>query len=194
MPTYTTEQYKKKLGKLVLSMQDIKPFYEATNEIIIRQDDRVFNKGLNSNNAPFGSYQTQPIYVSLSQTPRKFAPKGKGGETKFKNGKLHKSGYFAGGYYQFKQTIGKAQAGKNINLTLYGHFRKGFQNSANPAKLNKTGFEIVYSVKHTGANPAKKVDSIIERYPSAFKLSKSEREYLLNKFREIFINTILNKK
>lgn len=194
MANYTTEQYKKKLQKLSLSIQDIKPFYEATNEIIIMQEDRIFNKGTDSKGGPVGNYSTKPVYISLSASPRQFPAKGKTGQTKFKNGKMHTSGYFAGGYYQFKQAVGRAGAGKKINLELSGHFRKGFSSSANPAKLSKTGFEIVYSVKHTGANPKGKVEGIINNYPQAFKLSKTEREYVLKKFQEIFINVVLNKK
>jgi len=194
MATYTPKEYVKKLNKFALSIQDIKPFYEATNEVIIMQEDRIFNKGLDSKGSPVGTYSTEPIYISLRATPKKFPPRGKNGQTKFKDGKQHRSGYFAGGYYQFKQAIGRAGAGRKINLELFGHFRKGFANSANPAKLNKTGFEVVYSVKHTGANPKGKVEGIIENYPQAFKLSVKEREYILEKFREIFIDAILNKK
>lgn len=194
MATYTPKEYVKKLNKFALSIQDIKPFYEATNEVIIMQEDRIFNKGLDSKGSPVGNYSTAPIYISLRATPKKFPAKGKTGQTKFKNGKQHTSGYFAGGYYQFKQAIGRAGAGKKINLELFGHFRKGFANSANPAKLSKTGFEVVYSVKHTGANPKGKVEGIIAEYPQAFKLSTKEREYILEKFREIFIDAILNKK
>lgn len=195
MATYTPKEYVKKLNKFALSIQDIKPFYEATNEVIIMQEDRIFNKGLDSKGSPVGNYSTTPIYISLSASPKKFPPKGKRGEIKFKNGKRHTSGYFAGGYYQFKQAIGKAGAGKKIILELFGHFRKGFANSgANQPIIIKNGFEIVYSIRHTGANPANKIEGIMERYPNAFKLSKKEREYILEKFREIFIDAILNKK
>lgn len=187
--TYTTQQYIKKLQSI--SIKDIKPFYEATNEIIIKQDERIFNKGVDANGTAIGKYDTKPVYISLKYTPRKFAPKGKNGETKFKNGKMHKSGYFEGGYYQFKQAIGKASAGSNVNLWLFGHFRRGFQNSANPAKATKQGFEIVYSVRHSEANSAGKLEGIIDRYGHAFKLSKSERAYILKKFTEIFVKELI---
>lgn len=192
MANYTTDQYIKKLNQATKKM-DLKPFYEATNEIIIMQSERIFNKGTNNQGSAIGSYSTKPpIYVSLRQSPRAFPTKGKNGKTTFKNGKMHTSGYFKGGYYQFKQTVGKAVAGKNINLWLSGRFKSGFLNSANPIKALNTGFEIVYSVKHNAANPKGKVEGIVEKYPAAFKLSVKEREYLLNKFTDIFVNSVLN--
>ena len=195
MATYTPKEYVKKLNKFALSIQDIKPFYEATNEVIIMQEDRIFNKGIDSKGSPVGTYSTTPIYISISASPKKFPAKGKNGEVKFKNGKSHTSGYFSGGYYQFKQSIGRAGAGRKINLDLRADFRKGFANSgANQPKLLKNGFEIVGSIRHTGVNPKGKVEAIIENYPLAFKLSVKEREYILEKFREIFIDAILNKK
>lgn len=213
MATYTTDQYIKKLQKLTLSMQDIKPFYEATNEIIIRQSERIFNKGIDSKGGSIGYYSPKPMLASKSQfietskwkqsyvdpdTGAIVESKVKGDKPLWLKFKKSKKAiplmFIEGGYRQFKAIQGRNQTGKNVNLRYSGHFERGFHNSANPAKLSKSGFEIVYSVKHTGANSAGKVESIIERYPQAFKLSASEREYLLDKFRDIFITTILNKK
>jgi len=190
MANYTPDQYIKKLQKAAKKL-DLKPFYEATNEIIIMQSERIFNKGIDSKGSAIGQLSTTPTYISLRQSPRKFSPKGKNGETKFKNGKMHTSGYFAGGYYSYKQTVGKAVAGKNINLWLSGRFKSGFLNSANPARSLNNGFEIVYSVRHNAANPKGKVEGIVDRFPLAFKLSKKEREYILQKFTDIFVNAIV---
>jgi hypothetical protein len=223
MATYTPKEYVKKLNKFALSIQDIKPFYEATNEVIIMQEDRIFNKGTDYNGSAIGTYSTKPMLATKKQFPQtsKFKPTvissaislNSNIVTKKKSvrrGKTSKANWLwikfpkaskavpimllQGGYAEFKVLNNRAPAGNKVNLELFGRFRRGFANSANPAKLSKTGFEVVYSVKHTGANPAKKVEGIIERYPNAFKLSKKEREYILEKFREIFIDAILNKK
>lgn len=186
MANFTTDQYIKKLEKMAKDI-DIKPFYEVTNEIIARQENRIFNKGTAGNGADLGKYKTTPTYISLSQMPRKKSPKGKFGKAKFKNGKKHKSKYYAGGYAEFKVDMGKGNGGV-INLWLTGKFRKGFANSANPVKMTTKGFSIIYSIKRTKANPDEKLDAIFKRFAIAFKFTKGEKAYVLKRFREIFIN------
>lgn len=186
MANFTTDQYIKKLEKMAKDI-DIKPFYEVTNEIIARQENRIFNKGVGGNGTQLAKYSTKPIYVSLKQMPRKVSPKGKFGTAKFKNGKLHTSAYFDQGYAEFKKAMGKGGGG-HVNLWLTGKFRKGFANSANPVKMITKGFSIIYSIKVTGANPDKKLDAIFKRFPMAFKFTKGEKAYVLKRFREIFIN------
>lgn len=188
MANYTTDQYTKKLNEIAKEI-DIKPFYEVTNEIIARQENRIFNKGIGGNGSQIGNYSTHPTYISISAMPRKVAPKGKGGKTKFLNGKLHKSAYFGAGYSQFKTAMGKGNGG-HVNLWLSGKFRKGFANSANPVKMLTNGFTIIYSVKSSAFNPGGKLDGIFNRYPQAFKLTKGERLYILKRFREIFLNAL----
>jgi hypothetical protein len=186
MPNFTTDGYVKKLEKMAKDI-DIKPFYEVTNEIIARQENRIFNKGIGGNGSQLGKYSTRPTYISLSQMPRKVSPKGKFGETKFLNGKIHKSAYFNQGYSEYKKAMGKGNGG-NVNLWLSGRFRKGFANSANPVKMITKGFSIIYSIKVTGANPDNKLNALFNKYPLAFKFTKGEKAYVLKRFREIFIN------
>jgi hypothetical protein len=87
---------------------------------------RIENKGKAADNAKIGSYSKSPIYVSLSRSPKKFAPLGKqlkSGKrrSKFANGKSHRSRYFAGGYNEFKTSIGRNTLG-SVNLYLTGQF------------------------------------------------------------------------
>lgn len=189
MSVYTPEQYVKKLNHAAKDIP-IKAYVEVTNEIIDRIDRRVFNKGIGGSGQPFGKYKKKPIYVSASgskNTARNVRPRGKGGNAKFKNGKMHLSAYYAGGYGDFKKEVGKGATVPNVNLWLSGKFRKAWQNSSNPAKIYERGFVITYSIKITGANSLGKVNGIISRYPNAFKLSKGERLYVQKRFREIFI-------
>jgi hypothetical protein len=185
MPNFTTGGYIKKLEKMAKDI-DIKPFYEVTNEIIARQENRIFNKSTGSNGT-MPKYSTKPTYISLSQMPRQVAPKGKFGKTKFLNGKIHKSAYFNHGYSEFKKAMDKGGRG-HVNLWLTGRFRKGFTNSANPVKMITKGFSIIYSIKVTGANPDNKLNALFNKYPLAFKFTKGEKAYVLKRFREIFIN------
>jgi hypothetical protein len=90
---------------------------------------RIMGHGQAADGGLIGSYSTKPIYVSLSQSPRKFNPLGKEFKGKrrntFKSGKRagqkHRSGYFSGGYGMFKSAIGRNQLG-TVNLTLTGQF------------------------------------------------------------------------
>lgn len=80
---------------------------------------RVFERGEASDDADIGVYSRKPLYVSLSESPRKFVPRGKNSDSpKLKNGKQRKSGYFKGGYDEFKTVVGR-NIGK-VNLSLSG--------------------------------------------------------------------------
>jgi hypothetical protein len=75
MPNFTTGGYIKKLEKMAKDI-DIKPFYEVTNEIIARQENRIFNKGIDGNGRKIASYSTKPMLATKQQFPRvsKFKP------------------------------------------------------------------------------------------------------------------------
>lgn len=79
---------------------------------------RVFERG-EATDGDIGVYSRKPMYVSLSESPRKFVPRGKNSDSpKLKNGKPRRSGYFQGGYDEFKTTVGR-NIGK-VNLSLSG--------------------------------------------------------------------------
>lgn len=192
MATYTTKSYLKKLEKM--AKLDVKPFYDITQEIIDRQQRRIFDKGIDGNGGPIAEYSDKPLYVSNSiyATPRKNKPIGKTGQSKFKNGKPHKSTYFAGGYGQFKKAISKSSGSGGVNLWLFGNFRKGFMNSGGRKNItmNNTRIVIFKAIPASTHNPGKKLDSILARYPNAFLFTKGERSYVLKRFKEIFIEQL----
>ena len=72
-------------------------------------------------NGMIGHYSGVPMYVNPRYSPRKFPTKGKNGQTKFKNGKPHKTGYFVG-YKGFRTAIGRET--NIVNLQLSGKLFK----------------------------------------------------------------------
>ena len=100
---------------------------------------RIHEQGKASDGTIIGEYSKKPIYISLSASPKKFVAKGKKSastirvkksnvETRkvtsekvgaLKNGKIRKSGFFEGGYNQFKTEIGRNEIG-TVNLSLSG--------------------------------------------------------------------------
>lgn len=101
--------------------------------------ERIHEKGEASDGSLIGQYSTKPTYISLNESPKKFVAKGKNSESTIavskssidtkkqsasklgalKNGRIRRSGYFPGGYNQFKTEIGRNQLG-SVNLSLSG--------------------------------------------------------------------------
>ncbi len=81
---------------------------------------RIHNLGLAVNGSKIGNYSIKPLYVNPKNSPKTFAPKGKTGRVKFKNGKLHKTAYFLG-WRGFRQGI-QREAGF-VNLQLSGKLK-----------------------------------------------------------------------
>lgn len=105
--------------------------------------NRVHNQGKTSEDTMIGDaqYSTKSTYISLSQSPKKFTPKGKNGQSKFKNGKQYKSGYFPDGYKGFRNTIGRTTS--IVNLQLSGLLKTKLQVQG-AGKNYKVGFESGY--------------------------------------------------
>lgn len=105
--------------------------------------NRVHNQGKTAEGTMIGDaqYSTKATYISLSQSPKKFTPKGKNGKSKFKNGKQHKSGYFSDGYKGFRNAIGRNTS--VVNLQLSGLLKTKLQVQG-AGKNYKVGFESGY--------------------------------------------------
>lgn len=85
---------------------------------------RIHNEGNAVNESSIGKYGIKPLYVNPKKSPKKFTPKGKSGESKFKNGKSHKTKYFPKGYKGFRAEIGRRV--DKVNLSLSGRLEKEF--------------------------------------------------------------------
>lgn len=193
MGVYTTKEYIKKLQKM--ATLNIKPFYEITQEVIDRQQKRIFDKGIDGNGGRVGSYNNDPIYVSnrSEYTPRRNKPVGnQRNQSKFKNGKSHKSTYFPGGYGEFKKAVGKGSGSGGVNLWLFGNLRKGFMASGGKDNITigNSRVKIIKSIRSSANNPQGKLDFIFAEYPNAFRFTKGERGFVLKRFREIFLQQL----
>ena len=122
------------VGKYLSKLQDIKPggkaydkaMHKAADEALHATRQRIHTQGRAGDDSAIGSYSTTPIYVSTSRTPAPGQAVGKSGKSVFASGREHLSRYFAGGYNEYKTTIGRNDAG-SVNLTLTGEMRDSYQ-------------------------------------------------------------------
>jgi hypothetical protein len=171
----TIQQYINKLKKNAEDLQNGRAFVSQVSQTITEQADRIFTDGLDDRGRPIGNYSTRPTYINtMEASPKKLPAIGKTGQKKFKNGKPHKSTYFAGGYRQFKQRAGR---GGKFNLFLFGNFNRAFlAGAARPTLLTEpTRLVALFAIKAGVDNPAEKLQGLLERYPNAFKLSINEK-------------------
>ena len=134
----TVEEYNAKLNDFIVELkQKNLPFDRAVQDNVQQIGNRIFVDGKKTNGEPIGSYNTtDPLYVNPKISPKSFAKKGKNGNTKFKNGKDHKTGYFDS-YSDFRQEIGRPI--NTINLVLSGDLQSDFRKAAEnqPAQATK---------------------------------------------------------
>lgn len=114
-----------------------------------------------------------------------------GGKSKFKDGKSHKSKYFATGYKGYRENVGRQTA--FIDLKLSGELRLDFGNDkqvAEPRKIN----DLEYQIRLDKDINQKKREGIEERYGEIFSLSEQEREVFLNTMQFEFNNRLFKSK
>ena len=113
----TTNDFFKKLDNQLEKISDAKYLFTCVSEVHARQVKRVFEQGLNSDGVKIGHYDTtQPLYVNPLRSPKKFPTKGKSGQSTFKGGGEHKTGYFDS-YKSFRQAISRETGFVNLRLT-----------------------------------------------------------------------------
>lgn len=176
----TIAQYTKELeAKIAALEKNDKPLEIATRSVMAMQARRIFIEGKASDNSSIGKYSTKDIYINPAMSPKKFPLKGKAGKTKFKNGNIHKTGYFKG-YGEFRKAIGRPDS--PVNSTLSGELLKNWSNAnstgqARPVKINQH-----YYVVRLRENNFKKATGNEEHFDKRiFNLSREEKE----KFKEI---------
>jgi len=85
---------------------------------------RIHEDGKAADDSNIGQYDTtNPLYVNPNKSPKAFAPVGKTGKTKFKNGQPHKTKYFDS-YKGFRENIGRPT--DKVNLSLTGQMNSQF--------------------------------------------------------------------
>lgn len=147
-------------------------FNQVVVSIHAQQTQRIFVDGKNSNNSNIGTYNsTDPLYVNPSTAPKKFPTKGKTGQTVFKNGRKHKTGYFRS-YKDFRQNQGR-QTG-TVDLRLTGLMFRDFA-----ASIVREGNRWIVGFKNK--ENIGKYQGAQEKYGEVFKFTEAERK----KFREV---------
>lgn len=147
------------IDKLLKSLDKLERGLPRVTEIAARtamaeMGRRIFTRGLNSAGRKIGEYSTKPIYISKSKTPS-----GSGG-------------YFAGGYKEFKQSIGR---GSKVNFRLFNQLQNDFAggNIKAPRPTKESRFSYIVRLKDEFNE--KKRKGLEERFTITFDPSKSER-------------------
>lgn len=151
------------------------PLQLAVRSVMAMQSKRIFLEGKNSKGGIIGTYKSSPLYVSEKYRNKtnlpKFPLKGKYGQTKFKNGNYHKSGYFEN-YLTFKRAVKLNKRVGTVDLFLTGTLHRHWANSdvvgkAEAKKVNANH----YYVSISDADSKK-----IIRYENVFNLSLQEKQ------------------
>lgn len=89
------------------------------NELLARTKNRIIVDGENSQGNDIGHYSKKEAYYIREQFVKKGAFKGRGknGDTKFENGKPHRSMYFNDGYYGLRAVQGRPVNKVNLNYS-----------------------------------------------------------------------------
>jgi hypothetical protein len=144
-----------KFEKALETIVDEKLMIEIGSTIQANTLERVHEDGLDSNLQNIGQYDTTtPIYINPDKAPRKRASKAKGieglkragkyGDTKFKNGKPHKTAYNAN-YKALRNKIGRRI--DKVDLNFSGKLSKEFGLEVKGRNVVDLGFITSYGTE-----------------------------------------------
>jgi hypothetical protein len=162
-----TKEYIAKLREKANYIKEKKYVGIAASSIHFIMSNRIFDKGLNSDNDKIGNYNsTNELYVNPKYSPKKFPTKGKTGQSVFANGKPHKTGYFDS-YKSYKQSQGLESS--FVDLTLFGDLRNNFKGGLQEVGNGKW----IVSVRD---NNAKKIEGNEGKYGEVFAPTEQEKK------------------
>lgn len=183
----STQEYIAKQKRIFQELKDKnKPLEIAARTSMAATAHRIFIKGENSSGGAIGQYNSSdPFYINPDYAPRKTANKAKGiaglqrkgktGESKFKNGKSHKTSYQKS-YKDFKKNIG--QKNDRVRPHLSGDLESDFRNApvdstlVKPKRINANE----YQVSLTRDGNADKMAGLQKRFTKFVSPTKSERD------------------
>lgn len=129
--------------------------------------ERVFEDGHNAQDSEIGGYNSsKPLYVNPKNSPRNFPTKGKSGDSKFEDGKLHKTGYFSS-YKAYREAVGR-QTGR-VDLVMFGNLKSDFSK----AVIRLDTLKFASSVSRVESS--EKIKGIESKYGNVFRLTPKER-------------------
>jgi hypothetical protein len=159
----TTEQYIQKLRDKRARLESGEAVAIAAQDTHVKMVERIFENGKQADGKKAKYNSKDPIYVNPKNSPKKFKPKGKNGDTLFSNGDEHKTGYFDS-YKDYRQAMGRET--KHVNLNLFGILQSDF--SKGVIKLD--------DLKYVSTVTQESNKGKVEKFAEYFKLNKEERK------------------
>ena len=178
MANYTIKQYMKKLEKIEERLKSREIITKASGDVLAAMSKRIFVNGENHRGESF-QYSTKPTYIDPKISPRSIASFQKG-----KTGNPISTGYFSGGYKQFKRAIGRQTS--QMNWVLSGALQTAFNNSL---KL-KNVFTVVFELRRRG-DVSREID---KKYGRVFKLSQKERALFFKSVKKQYLKILRGDK
>ena len=191
----TIDEFNLKLKQALAEIQanDV-PLRLAAYSSLAEVSLRIFTKGGNADGGQIGQYNsTNPIYLNPKKSfggSKLGTPRGKTGETQFKNGKPHVTVYLDS-YKDYKSILGKPSGGGFVNLELSGDLKSDFENGKVPTPQQSGPHEYFVSLKRPINND--KRDGLEAKYGKIFALTNQEVENFIEdikfEFAKIFGST-----
>lgn len=142
----TIEEFKLKLEQALAEIKaNDTPLRLASYGAVAQISKRVFTDGGNADGGKIGQYNsTDPIYLNPKKAfggSKLGTPRGKNGDTKFKDGRSHVTVYLDS-YKDYKSILGKPSGGGYVNLELSGDLKSDFENGMAPIQISTHEYAI----------------------------------------------------
>ena len=163
----------------------------GANQIEADFKKRVFTDGKKTDGSDIGVYDTVPTYVSIDGAKKKYGsqlkssalkPIGKTGQSKFKNGKPHKSQYFGDGYAGFRAQVGRQNSKIDLNLT--GNLQDSIATG-----VTQKGLQLGF-INSEGAELASYHD---QRFGEIFTASEQEQDKVIEVMGDIILDELIKE-
>lgn len=190
----TIEEFQLKLKQALAEIEaNNTPLKLAAYSSVAAVSKRIFTDGGNASGGPIGQYKSDGgIYINPKKAfggSKLGTPRGKTGETKFKNGKSHVTVYLDS-YKDYKAALGKPSGGAYVNLELSGDLKSDFENGKVPTPQERGPHEYFIGLKRPINQD--KVAGLEQKYGKVFALTDAEVEEFIKdikfEFARIFGN------
>ena len=174
----TIEEFNLKLRQALAEIKanDV-PLRLASYSSVAAISKRVFTDGGNANGGAIGQYKSDGgIYINPKKAfggSKLGTPRGKNGDTKFKDGRSHVTVYLDS-YKDYKAILGKPSGGAYVNLELSGDLKSDFENGTVPTPQQRGPHEYFIGLKRQ-VN-VDKVSGLEQKYGKVFALTNKEVE------------------
>ena len=190
----TIEEFNLKLRQALAEIEanDV-PLRLAAYSSVAAVSKRIFTDGGNANGGQIGQYKADGgIYINPKKAfggSKLGTPRGKTGETKFKDGRSHVTVYLDS-YKDYKAALGKPSGGAYVNLELSGDLKSDFENGKVPTPQERGPHEYFIGLKRPINQD--KVAGLEQKYGKVFALTDAEVEEFIKdikfEFARIFGN------